>query len=215
MTFRFLFLCFHFDGCPCFPPRARRSATSYHRMLSSNLSGGPAPPATTRGHCVVPARGSPRDLSDYHRAQPETVACLAGHSHRRAAGGRGGKVGGERGAGDKRTTAFASRFICRVRLNVSEEGLSSPRAAGGARHYHAGREIAQVADVRRGNKIKGYQRNPVIARRLTVSPASKPRHLFCALIRWRLLRSAQPLLLPHEGGRGRGRAGGVASTPLR
>lgn len=36
-----------------------------------------------------------------------------------------------------------------------------------------------------GEQIKGYQRNPVIARQLIVSPGTKQRHFFCLLIRLR------------------------------
>lgn len=100
-------------------------------MLSSNLSGGQ--------RRLRPLEAT---VSSQCEADLATSLIITGLSLKRLlvwldtltaelqeAGGRGGKVeegpegkvGGKRGAGDKRTTAFASRFICRVRLNVSEE----------------------------------------------------------------------------------------------
>lgn len=55
-------------------------------------------------------------------------------------------------------------------------------------------KIARVV-ICRGEQIKGYQRNPVIARQLIVSPGTKQRHFFCLLIRFALVRSAEPLRL--------------------
>lgn len=78
-----------------------------------------------------------------------------------------------------RTTVCVKIYLPRA-FNVSEEiwahlGRRRPGLSRRTRDCTS-------ADVQRGNKIKGYQRNPVIARRLTVSPASKRRHLFCVLI---------------------------------
>lgn len=56
-------------------------------------------------------------------------------------------------------------------------------------------------------QIKGYQRNPVIARQLIVSSGTKQGHFFCLLIRFALVRSVEPLCLCtrlDEGKRGSG-----------
>lgn len=115
-----------------------------------------------------------------------------------------------------RTTVCVKIYLPRA-FNVSEEiwahlGRRRPGLSRRTRDCTS-------ADVQRGNKIKGYQRNPVIARRLTVSPASKRRHLFCVLISSRccglLSRCACSTRL--AGGLGGGGQEGslVASTSLR
>lgn len=170
--------------------------------------------------------GWPHDLSDYHRAQPETVACLTGHSHHKSCSGYVSQAdsvsgGGEVRRGTKtqqkktyRTTVCVKIYLPRA-FNVSEEiwahlGRCRPGLSRRTRDCTS-------ADVQRGNKIKGYQRNPVIARRLTVSPASKRRHLFCVLISSRccglLSRCACSTRL--AGGLGGLEGSLVASTALR
>lgn len=124
----------------------------------------------------------PNDLSDYHSAQPETVTCLTGHPSLQSCGAhvRELTVMVKKKLKKKKRAAVCVKIylllgsICRKRFELTSARVGRAPIMLGARLHKC--------RCARGEQIKGYQRNPVIARQLTVSAGSKQGHSFCLLI---------------------------------
>lgn len=167
----------------------------------------------TRGHCLIQMRGGwhgwPHDLSDYHRAQPETVACLTGHSHHKSCSGHVSQADSVSGGGEvrrvtKKTTEknLSHNSLCQHLSPACVQrvwrDLSSPRPP-------SARPITPDARLHKCRCAKGEQNKRLSEKsshRPTVDcqPCFQAEALVLRADKLALLRSAQPLRLQHEVG---------------
>lgn len=132
----------------------------------------------TRGHCLITCLHTIIDLmTSVINTQPETVG-----SHRTTSPQSRGVTRGTLHC------CWAPECSKRVWIFISYVyNLSEEIWAHLGSHLSGWSRMEQdcTSGNMHGEQIKGYQRNPVIARQLIVSPGTKQKHFFCLLIRLR------------------------------